>query len=254
MKPAFVADIGNTRIKCALFKDERCSGFVLPDDEIPVKEQFIEMCTEIGRAPRDEVLEWPWTIAGVVPKVCEKFAAVLRNAGFPVRVVKSHQELPLKVDVETPEKVGLDRLLAAVAITKRIKPEGAAAIASAGTAVTIDLVDSAGIFRGGVILPGMCMMAQALHDCTAQLPMLDSLDRPLEIPGRSTQAAMFGGIQSAIGGAIDRVIEQYRSIEPKLDVYLTGGDAPRITLRHCKPDIMPVLVLVGLSVVASAST
>jgi type III pantothenate kinase len=226
---------------------------VFPSDEIPANEQFVDMCTDIGRAPRHEVLEWPWTIAGVVPKVCEKFTAVLRKAGFSVRVVESYQELPLQVDVEAPEKVGLDRLLAAVAITKRVKPNRAAAIVSAGSAVTIDLIDSAGVFRGGVILPGLCMMAQALHDYTAQLPMLDSLDQPIEIPGRSTQAAIFGGIHSAIGGAIDRVIEQYRWAEPKLDVYLTGGDAPRLALRYSKPEMMPILVLVGLSVVASTS-
>jgi type III pantothenate kinase len=254
MKPVFVADIGNTRIKCALFKEDRCEGFVFPSDEIPANEKLIDMCTDIGRAPRHEVLDWPWTIAGVVPKVCEEFSTVLRKAGFSLRVVESYEELPLQVDVEAPEKVGLDRLLAAVAITKRVKPNSAAAIVSAGTAVTIDLVDSTGVFRGGVILPGLCMMAQALHDCTAQLPMLDSLDRLVEIPGRSTQAAILGGIHSAIGGAIDRVIEQYRCTESKLDVYLTGGDAPRITLRYCQPQIMPILVLVGLSVVASAAT
>jgi type III pantothenate kinase len=251
MNPVFVADIGNTRIKCALFKDDRCVGFVFPSDEIPKNEQFVEMCTDIGHAPRHEVLQWPWTIAGVVPKVCEQFSAILSKSGFSVRVVESYRELPLQVDVETPEKVGLDRLLAAVAITKRVKPNSAAAIISAGTAVTIDLVDAAGVFRGGVILPGLCMMAQALHNGTAQLPMLDSLDQPIEIPGRSTRAAIFGGIHSAIGGAIDRVIEQYRWAEPKLDVYLTGGDAPRIALRYCKPQMMPILVLVGLSVVAS---
>jgi type III pantothenate kinase len=253
VNPIFVADIGNTRIKCAAYKDDRFAGFIIPDDEFPRPEEFLKICLDTAKLSREEVLKWPWIIAGVAPKVCGKFSAFLGKRGFKVRTVESFREIPIQVDVKSPEQVGLDRLLAAVAVTRRVKPGGPAAIISAGTAVTIDLVDSAGAFRGGVILPGFCMMAQALHEYTARLPMLASLDLPPEIPGRSTQAAILGGIRSAIGGAIDRVLEDYRGSEPNLEVFLTGGDAERVEMRHCKPDVRPFLVLAGLAVVAGAS-
>jgi type III pantothenate kinase len=147
--------------------------------------------------------------------------------------------------------VGIDRLLSALAATRKTSVDKAAAIISAGTAVTIDLVDAAGTFRGGAILPGFQMMALALHDYTALLPHVLELNPEATVPARDTDSAISAGVSAAISGAVDRIVEQYRWIEPELNVIVTGGAAEWIKPRYCKPSIQPILTLVGLTVVAS---
>jgi type III pantothenate kinase len=250
MKPVFVADIGNTRTKFGLMKDDRIHGVFLGEDNIENWDEFRQTCEQLAGDAAAEMFDWSWTVAAVYPEKCQRFAAGLRELGFSVRMLNDYRELPLKVDVDAPERVGIDRLLAAVAVTKRSDVGSAAAIVSAGTAVTIDLVDSAGTFRGGVILPGFRMMARGLHDYTALLPHVEDLDPDVGVPARNTEAAISGGIAAAISGAVDRVVERYRFIEPALKVIVTGGDAEWIKPRYCKPEIRPILTLVGLTVVA----
>jgi type III pantothenate kinase len=199
------------------------------------------------------MLTWSWTIAAVYPKTRDKFVGGLEKMGFTVRLVDDYRKLPIKVDVDVPERVGMDRLLAAVAVARKTHVGEPVAIVSAGTAVTIDLVDSTGAFRGGVILPGFRMMALGLHEYTALLPHVEELDPDTPAPARNTESAISSGIAAAICGAVDRVVEQYRWVEPALKVVATGGDADWIRPRYCKPEMHPILTLVGLTVVATGA-
>jgi type III pantothenate kinase len=253
MRPFFVADIGNTRIKCGFYKDDRLHGFVILDDAIRDWKLFLENCEEIASASRKELLTWPWLVAAVKPAMCEHFVSGVRSLGFSVRVLSDYREIPLQVDVDAPERVGIDRLLCAVAVARRMSVGIAAAVISAGTAVTVDLVDANATFRGGVILPGFRMMAQSLHEKTALLPLVEEIEPRAAVPARNTESAIGSGIVAAISGGVDRVIEQYRWTEPSLGVFLTGGDADLVELRYCKPTTQPVLALLGLTVVASGA-
>jgi type III pantothenate kinase len=183
--------------------------------------------------------------------MCEQFVAGVRQLGFTVRVLSDYRELPIKVDVDVPERVGIDRLLSAVGAACRTNVGCASAIVSAGTAVTIDLVDGTSAFRGGVILPGFRMMARSLHEQTALLPLIENAQEAAAAPARNTESAIRAGLSSAISGAVDRVVEQYRWMEPELKVIVTGGDAEHIQPRYCKPIVQPILALLGLTVVAS---
>ena len=111
-------------------------------------------------------------------------------------------------------------------------------------------VDQRGIFRGGAILPGFRLMAQSLNQFTAQLPVINEWMTVSEPPGRDTAAAICVGIQYAIGGGIDRIIDSYRRQEPTLRVFLTGGDASRVSLNTLAEDAGPYLALDGLRLVA----
>ena len=81
--------------------------------------------------------------------------------------------MPLEVELEHPDKVGIDRLLNAVAANRRRQEHVAAILVDAGSAVTVDYLDGNGVFRGGAIFPGFRLMARALHDYTALLPIVD---------------------------------------------------------------------------------
>src|SRR5205085_7856667 len=107
---------------------------------------------------------------GVHPARRQRLADWLLARGDEVEVVVSPGRLPLATALPQPEKAGIDRLFNAVAVNSRRRPNAAAVVVDAGSAVTVDLVDEHGVFRGGAILPGLRLMAQALHDYTALLP------------------------------------------------------------------------------------
>ena len=121
----------------------------------------------------------------------------------------------------------------------------------AGTAVTYEVVDRAGVYHGGAIAPGPYLMEHALHTGTAQLPEV-----PLELPpvplGRSTREAIQVGILygfiDGVRGMLDRLVEYLG--EPPY-VVATGGWAPFLEDHVAAIDAVdPHLVLRGVRILA----
>ena len=165
------------------------------------------------------------------------------------------QQLPLQVSLEQPDTVGIDRLLNAVAAVQH--PSGGrvpAIIVDAGSAVTVDWVDEDGSFRGGAILPGLRLMAQALHEHTALLPLVQ-IDQPSPpLPGRSTDGAMQAGVYHAVAGGINELIARFTQQSASLPhIFLTGGEAellrPAVNERA---ELWPEMTLEGIRLTAEA--
>jgi type III pantothenate kinase len=86
-----------------------------------------------------------------------------------------------------PRTIGADRLANAVALRRLY---GAPAIGiDFGTATTIEVVDAAGDFIGGVIAPGIACLTDYLHERTALLPRI-RLREVRSAIGRSTAQSM----------------------------------------------------------------
>jgi type III pantothenate kinase len=235
-----VVDVGNTRIKWGLCSSEQVwsTSSLPPDDPDAWADQWREW--QLERA-------WSWTVAGVHPVRCEAFVAWLKERSDAVAVLTSHKELPLTVAVEVPDKVGIDRLLNAVAANRRRQANVAAILIDAGTAVTVDYVDGNGIFKGGTIFPGFRLMAQSLHDYTAILPIV-AMDETIGPPGTSTVHAIQAGIFYAQLGGIERLISEYQHRFPTaFEIFLTGGDAKPLSarLRH-HVHLWPEMTLEGI--------
>lgn len=218
MTPDVVVDVGNTRIKWG-----RCqAGAVreiasLPPDDPSVWQEQLDRW-HLGSASR-------WVLSGVHPGRRDSLATWLRQRGEQVSVLIEARELPLRVNLEKPDHVGIDRLLDAVAVNGRRQPGVPAVIIDAGSAVTVDWLDESGSFRGGAIFPGLRLMAKALHDYTALLPLIPPPRSEPPVPGISTPAAMEAGIFWAVAGGIQGLIAAYRrcaAVEP--EIHLTGGD------------------------------
>lgn len=139
-------------------------------------------------------------------------------------------DLPLAVQVDFPERVGMDRLMAAVAANHLRPAKSPAIVVDAGTAITVDLVSEEGAFLGGAILPGLRLVARALSAGTDQLPLVEScLEAPPPVLGKNTTAAiqsgLFWGSLGAVRELISRLGETAQTPPP---VFLTGGDAARL--------------------------
>ncbi len=144
----------------------------------------------------------------------------------------SYDKLPLQINVDFPELVGMDRLIAAVATNELREANRPAIIVDAGTAITVDLVDADGVFQGGVILPGFRLSARALADGTDLLPNVDSTFRA-EAPaviGKWTDAAIRSGLFWGGVGAIRELVSRTTNeINTEPQIFVTGGDAERLT-------------------------
>src|SRR5207244_10337666 len=117
--------------------------------------------------------------------------------------VLSHRDLPIAVHLEFPERVGLDRLAAAVSANVLRRSGAPAIVVDAGSAITVDLVTSDGAFEGGVILPGFRMSAEALYGAELlPLAVLSPNDAPPPGVGQDTEGAIGIGLFGGAGGAV----------------------------------------------------
>jgi type III pantothenate kinase len=231
MKPDLVADIGNSRIKWGLCADGRIQKMASlpPDNTNAWQDQAAAWSLAVNRL---------WALSGVQPDTGVRLAQWLRDRGDRVYELRSWKYLPLQVPLEHPERVGIDRLLNAVAAIDRVKRPVSSLIVDAGSAVTVDWIDERGNFRGGVIFPGCRLMAKALHEYTALLPLIDTSWTNPPLPGNSTEGAIKAGIFWAVAGGIKAVLRQMaarsrwangpRRMQCNAEdpvVFLTGGDA-----------------------------
>ena len=154
----------------------------------------------------------------------------------------------LAIDYDDPNRVGVDRLAAAAA-AYRFAPEGHAVIvADAGTAITVDAVDTSGTFLGGAIAPGLRIGLDALCAKTSLLPQVE-VDAAAPLLGKNTsdglRAGALHGSTALVEGLYARMAEQLAT--PTV-VFLTGGDSP-LLYPHIttKTTYDPALVLRGLA-------
>ena len=195
MSPSLIAvGIGNTRIQFGIPVAETAG-------ELPQWEKVASGHTASFKL--DDLSSWlppaphAWHVASVhrpgERRLCEWVAQSRPQDEYRSLTFR---DLPLTVDVERPDRVGMDRLVAAVAANRLRDRERAAVVIDAGTATTVDAVSADGVFRGGVILPGFRMIARALAADTDLLPLVETsfLGAPPPAIGKSTEGAIRSGL------------------------------------------------------------
>jgi type III pantothenate kinase len=129
--------------------------------------------------------------------------------------------LPITVDYETPETVGLDRLANAVMSTVRF-PNQAVLVVDLGSCITFDLTVGC-VFRGGAISPGLAMRTRAMHTFTARLPQVAVPDS-IPLIGKSTVGALQSGALNGWLSEIKGMTAAFATLNPDLQFVYTGGD------------------------------
>jgi len=192
----------------------------------------------------------PVLIASVNPEAAGLVVAAARAAGLD-RIERFGPDLPIPIQdaLEDRTTVGQDRLLGALGAWWRTRQ--ACVVIDAGTAITVDFVDGAGVFQGGAIAPGLGMMLRAMHAQTAALPEVDlktALPAPDVVFGQTTAKAMCIGVLGAARGLAHLLIDRYAEhFEAYPNVIATGGDAPLLFEDDPLVErIVPDLPLVGM--------
>jgi type III pantothenate kinase len=171
----------------------------------------------------------------------------------------TRRDLPLEVRVAEPDRVGIDRLLGAVAVNRLRPPHTAAISVDVGTAMTVNLIGADGAFEGGAIMAGPVISLLALHKNTASLPALAArllAEAPAAV-GKNTEQAMAAGAYWGGIGAINELLERVAAeCGASPEVFLTGGGslhfADHIHLHDRPARRVPHLVLAGIRVTAEA--
>jgi len=168
------------------------------------------------------------------------------------------RSVPIEVDVLFPEKVGIDRLLNGLSANCIRKEGQPAIIVDSGTAITVDVVDAAGTFRGGAILPGILLGAKSLHEETTTLPHVDVwnlLRNEPDVLGRCTESAIASGLYWGHLGAVKELVSRYRDLlnssgGPAPLVLLTGGASVILAPYLSEAVREPELSLQGLAILS----
>lgn len=159
----------------------------------------------------------------------------------------------LKNGYRQPTQLGSDRFASAIA-AHALYPQRALIVATCGTATTIDAVSPDGIFLGGMILPGLQLMAQALAKNTAQLPQVAaSLSLNYAFADNTDQAIVSGCIHAQVGAIVQAHDALAATQDQPVNCVISGGAAVYLT-AHLGISCQHVenLVLTGLFVVASS--
>lgn len=162
------------------------------------------------------------------------------------------QQCGVRNRYQDPAQLGADRWAALIAA--RRQQAGNVCVVDCGTAVTIDALDADGVFRGGVILPGIATARRALLQSTAQIRDSSGVDD--DCCGLTTADAVAAGTLFGTAGAIERIVrEQAVGFHAPPQVLLTGGEAALVMpLLHLPypVHVLPDLVLMGLAIVAQS--
>ena len=188
-------------------------------------------------------------VGSVVPSVtrtvADAMASVVDGAVFEVNATS---ELPIELDVEEPLTVGADRIVNTLAAKTRFGRDTVAV--DLGTATTFDCITAEGVFRGGVIAPGLSAGLDWLARSTAKLPRVD-LVPPEAVIGRRTETCIQSGVFYSAVDAVDGIVARIRaSWRPEnLLVVATGGFAPVIGPHAASVErVEPYLTLQGLGI------
>ncbi|MDP2176305.1 MAG: type III pantothenate kinase [Bacteroidota bacterium] len=201
-----VVDIGNTRIKSAVFN---------LNGEIIQKTSFISLEETYDWLSENEVFSLIISsTSSLLIKVDNRFKTIILNHECKIPFINMY---------ETPHTLGTDRI-AIMAAAKYLYPNENVLVFDIGTCITIDFLNKSGKYFGGNISPGIQLRFKSMHEMTGRLP-LSNIDIKTTSLGNNTLSALangvFYGILNEINGYIDFFTNEHKNIK----IVLTGGDS-----------------------------
>lgn len=224
-------DIGNTNTVFALFKGRdvvhswRCKS----EKSRSADEYAVFLSQMFGLINRPLDLVSAVIVSSVVPDANFHIAQFCRKYLSCEALFVDAGKVDLQIDLDQPEEIGADRIVNAVAVMAYYSAP--AIVIDFGTATTFDVIDEGGlhcggVYRGGVIAPGIRLSIEALTTRAAKLPQI-SIENPGKVIGRNTRAAMKSGMYWGYIGLIEGIVSKIKDEMGKdMQVIATGGLAP----------------------------
>ena len=214
-----VIDVGNTRIKSAVFEQDKQLGhFVFLKEDLLEKVDFI-----LKQHPKVGTI----VVASVGSLEQSDFLAF--KSKVKVVFITREFDFPFVNLYESPTTLGIDRMVLASGAVLQF-PKQNRLIIDAGTCITYDFVDETDNYLGGAISPGIRLRYESLHNYTAKLPLLER-EFPKSSIGKSTSESIHSGVINSVIFEIDGYIDYFKSENANFIIILTGGDADFLAMQ-----------------------
>ena len=188
-------------------------------------------------------------ICSVVPPLTEIFKIAVRKiTGHNALIVGTGVKTGLNVLIENPASLGSDLVATGVAAMACYKLP--VIIFDMGTATTITVIDKAGNYIGGAIVPGVALSINALSSGTSLLQKVP-IEAPKKVINTTTIESMQSGAVYGTAAMMDGMIDRFEEeLGEKASLVATGGIAPKI-VPHCRHDVIydENLLLRGLGMI-----
>ena len=252
-----LVDAGNTRIKWALVDDTAAAADGAVDGAALGRWQASGSVSHAEAG----TLAQAWQALPVARVLLSNVAGAAVRARLEQALAQGVQNTPridwfasvaelagIRNGYRNPAQLGCDRFASMIG-AHALLPQQALIVATCGTATTADAVDRDGPLLGGMILPGLGLMASALASNTAQLPQVAAQLAMAPPFADHTDAAIVSGCLMAQAGAIERAVAAHP--QQPVRCVVAGGAAsyiaPHLSVTH---QIVDNLVLIGLQTVA----
>lgn len=204
-------DFGNTKQKCAIFKEDSLVEVIVLQN---IDEANIAAIVEKYK-PANTIL------SSVIHHPVEINSYLDKHSYF--HLLNHTSKLPITTPVGKPETIGADRLAICAATTLLFPKKHCLAI-GLGTCITFNFINKFHEFLGGSISPGMYMRFKAMNDYTALLPIVPA-QHHFPLVGYDTKTNLQSGVLLGMAKEIEGIIALYEEKYNDLKVILTGGDA-----------------------------
>ena len=232
-----VIDIGNTRVKAALFEKKE------------LKDQFVfKSADDLFSA---DLFEKNTISHGIVASVVNEMDAFVNKLKEKTKVLlfTSETPVPIKNSYQSVQTLGSDRLASAVG-GNSLFPNKNILVIDAGTCIKYNFVNKQNEYIGGAISPGFEMRFKALHTFTARLPLVEKDENFDMLIGKNTKESILSGVEIGVVAEMEGIISRYQQLYPDLITVLTGGDVNFFEKRLKKPIFADQnLILKGLNVI-----
>tara|TARA_Y100000590_G_C15682306_1_gene1000280 strand:+ start:909 stop:1688 length:780 start_codon:yes stop_codon:yes gene_type:complete len=139
----------------------------------------------------------------------------------------------VKIDIYNKKQVGSDRVANAVGAYTKYKKD--CIILDFGTATTFDVVTKNGIYKGGIIAPGVNLSLKSLIKAADQIPIF-YIKKQKKIIGKNTTEALRSGFYWGYIGLINNIINKIeKETNKKYKIIFTGGYAELFNTAIKKP-------------------
>jgi type III pantothenate kinase len=211
MQMNLIIDIGNTKVKLAIFDNKK----LIEKTETDYTKAKKEIKKFLKKYDLKNVI-----VSSVTKYDINQILEPLNNFKKIIEL-NNKTNVPFKNKYSSPETLGTDRLALAASAASKYPNENVLVI-DAGTCITYDFLNENNEYLGGSISPGLSMRYKALSKYTSNLPLLEKHD--FQLIGHTTQSSIHSGVINGLLLEIDGVINQYSSHFQNLTVVLTGGD------------------------------
>jgi len=230
-----IGDIGNTITKICLIKakDLKINKIFYVNSQDILKKNSLKR--KLKKILKKQTLSKVALFSSVVPKYQSLFKKLL-NKFYKVKlreIKNKNIHKIIKIDIKNKNQIGSDRIANAVGVYKKYRTN--CIVLDFGTATTFDVVTKNGIYKGGIIAPGVNLSMKILSSSADQIPIFN-IKRQKKIIGKNTIEALRSGFYWGYSGLINNIILKIeKETKKKYKIIFTGGYADMFKTSIIRP-------------------